>query len=851
MRRFVLFIVVMLALASGLSVGATPRSAVAPPQLRLHRTAFDAHAAGRSVPTAALTATRSYAIIQFHGPIGSADRAALERTGVKLLEYMPDYAYLVRGDAAQLDAAARLPQVYARRPFILADKLAPPLLRALARGDTTLTPLRIVAWPGAEDALRRDLRARHSVGAAVPTAELLHIAGLESVRWIEPMSRPRLLNDVARTIMRVDTAAWQGQGLFGVNQIVAVADSGLDTGVIATMSPDFAGRIIATHVLSAGGELGDQHGHGTHVAGSVAGAGVQSGATPAQHQYAGSFAGVAPEAQLVIQAFEALPDGTTIGIPNDYYTLFQQAYADGARIHTNSWGDHTGPIADTEASFGGYPSGAQRTDQFIWDHPDLAVFFAAGNSGADGTPGALGFCTGGNGIVDPDSLLSPGTAKNVVTVGAAETQRASGGASQTPWLLLSFCFATPPIATDLVSNNPNGMAAFSSRGPTDDGRAKPDIVVPGTDIISNRSHYPNAGTLWGPHNDHYSYSGGTSMATPLAAGAGALVREWLVARGIANPSAAAVKAALLSTSHDMAPGQYGTGATQEIPDTLPSSVAGWGRVDLGFMDAPAPYALWVDDHTTGISTGHQVSYADTAARPLEVRDSSQPLRVMLAWTDPPASLSAARQLVNDLDLRVIGPGGTVYHGNNVATGDRINNIEGIVIDTPPVGHYSVEVRGFNVPIATQPYALAVARSYAAAGQMTLTKTANPASYVQPSGLITYTLQARAQGGPLSSVVLSDTLPANTTFVSASGVYTRSGPNNSVIAWSVGSLAAGQTIARTLIVRVSPNASIGDTISNTSYSVSAAGVAPISHPPVNVTLQEPPPPKRMWIPLIAR
>ncbi|HET9222695.1 MAG TPA: S8 family serine peptidase [Roseiflexaceae bacterium] len=853
MRRFALLIVLILALASGFSAGATPRLVVAPPRLRLHRATFDVRAAGRTAPTAALAvaAPGPYAIIQFGGPIGPADRAALERTGVKLLEYLPEYAYLVGGDAAQLDAAARLPQVYARAPFTLADKLAPPLLRALARGDTTPTPLRIVAWPGAEEALQRDLRARRMVGAAVPTAELLQIAGLASVRWIEPMSRPRLLNDVARTIMHVDTAAWQGQNLFGANQVVAVADSGLDTGVMATISPDFAGRIIATHVLSAGGELGDQHGHGTHVAGSVAGAGVQSGANPGQHHYAGSFAGVAPEAQLVVQAFEALPDGTTIGVPSDYYTLFQQAYADGARIHTNSWGDYTGPIADPEASFGGYPSGAQRTDQFIWDHPDMAVFFAAGNSGADGTPGALGFCTGGNGVVDPDSLLSPGTAKNVVTVGAAETQRASGGASQTPWLLLSFCFATQPISTDLVSNNPSGMAAFSSRGPTDDGRTKPDIVAPGTDIISARSHYSNAGTLWGPYDDHYSYSGGTSMATPLAAGAGTLVREWLVALGIANPSSAAVKAALLNTAHDMAPGQYGTGLTQEIPDVRPNSVAGWGRVDLGFMDAPSPYALWVDDHTTGISTGQQVSYADTAARPLEVRDSAQPLRVMLAWTDPPASLSAARQLVNDLDLRVIGPSGTVYYGNNVATGDRINNVEGIVIDNPPVGQYSVEVRGFNVPIATQPYALAVARSFAEAGQMTLTKTANPASYVQPGGLITYTLQARAQGGPLSSVVLSDTLPANTSFVSASGAYTRSGPNNSVIAWSVGNLPAGQSVARTLTVRVSPTASNGETISNTSYSVSAAGVPPISHPPVNVVLQESLLTKRIWLPRIAR
>src|SRR6185295_2654750 len=163
-------------------------------------------------------------------------------------------------------------QVYARAPFTIADKLAPPLLRALARGDTNLGPLQIVAWPGAEGALRRDLRGlRLSSAAPADRQTLLQVAGLESVRWAEPLSRPQLLNDIARSIMHVDASAWQHYGLYGAGQIVAVADSGLDTGNPATLSPDFAGRIVATHVLSAGGDLGDWFGHGTHVAGSVAG----------------------------------------------------------------------------------------------------------------------------------------------------------------------------------------------------------------------------------------------------------------------------------------------------------------------------------------------------------------------------------------------------------------------------------------------------------------------------------------------------------------------------------------------------------------------------------------------------
>ncbi|HEX6291518.1 MAG TPA: S8 family serine peptidase [Herpetosiphonaceae bacterium] len=970
MRVFALFVLFTALVLSFVGIGATQVNALQVPHLRLHRATFDARAAGGSVPQAALNAASgSHAIIQFRGPITPADRAALEQAGVEVLEYVPDYAYLVRGGASELAAAARLPQVYARVPFTHADKLAPALLSALSRGETILGNLRIVGWPGDRGELERGLRsvAVNATGE-FSAAALVKVASLPAVRWIEPEGQPRLLNDVARTIMRVDQV-WQNRRLYGAGQTIAVTDSGMDTGDPATISPDFAGRLVATHVLSDGGDLADQHGHGTHVAGSVAGAGVQSGANPAQRQYTGSFAGAAPEARLVIQAFEVLSNGAVVGLNPDYYQLFTQSYNDGARLHTNSWGDYTGPATDPQAKFGGYPYGSQRVDQFMWDHPDMTIFFAAGNSGTDGKVGSNGFCSGGNGVIDPDSLLAPGTAKNVITVGASENLRLEGGMSDTPWFFLhpNWCFGTQPIATDLISNNVNGMAAFSSRGPTDDGRIKPDLVAPGTNIVSNKSHYPNASPQWGNHetNAHYVYSGGTSMATPLTAGAGVLTRQWLTLQGIANPSAAVVKATMLNTTADMGIGQYGTGTTQEMPNVRPNTVAGWGRTDVGFIAAPLPYKLWADDHTAGLSTGQIVEYSHTLNRPLDVLSSDQPLRVMLTWTDPAASLSAAKQLVNDLDLVVIGPDGTQYYGNNIATGDRTNNVEGVVINAPALGLYRVQVRGFNVPIATQPYGLTVGGPINQQGQLTVTKAANPAVEVEPGGLITYTLSLSAgskaitrptvltdtlplnvdfvsasnggvrtgaggsvikwsipglaanetitrslvvrvnQGTPentqivnadygaendfdvpgvgapvtvtvrtvpkgvltlsktanpsaevapsdlitytltvgaqnaaVSGVVLADTLPVDTTFVSASGAYTRSGPGNSIVSWNVGTLAQGQTTTRTLTVQVSPDAANGATISNATYRVSAADAPTVNGTPVNVTVRRP-------------
>lgn len=709
-------VVIALVCLSALAVALVAPTAAQPatgPLLRLHRGSDGGRAGGDLAAATALQAVAAeVAIIQFAGPITIADRAALERSGAKILEYLPDFAYLVRGDAVELATAAALPGVYRRVPMLVADKFAPALLHALSAGTLAKTlRVNVLAWPGHERELAAAL-AEQGLDTRQPlsAAQLLMAAQLPELRWIEPAFAPRLLNDRAREIIGVP-AVWEELGLYGAGQIVAVADSGLDTGVTETLSADFAGRIVATQVLSTGGSLADELGHGTHVTGTLAGSGALSGALPAEHRYNGSFAGVAPEASLVIQAFETNASGQVQGLGNDPYPIFARAYAEGARIHSDSWGGPTGvPFLDPEGYFGGYTTPAERTDAFVWEHPDMAIFFAAGNSGNDGDY-ALQFCLpNGDGWIDEDSLAAPGTAKNVITVGASESVRLQGNLTTLTWKDFDpTCYGREPLASDLLSDNANGMAAFSSRGPVDDGRVKPDLVAPGTSIVSSRSHHPSALSLWGEYsaNPHYVVAGGTSMATPLVAGAAVLVREWLGRQGMANPSAAALKAMLLNTTTDIAPGQYVVAGRQEIPSARPNSVAGWGRTSLEFLRTPAPYQFWLDDHTAGLVSGELVRYTSSARRPLTVRSSAQSLRVMLVWTDPPASLSAARQLVNDLDLVVRGPNGQEYRGNGTATPDRVNNVEGVVIEQPQLGSYSIEVQAYNVPIRAQPFALVV------------------------------------------------------------------------------------------------------------------------------------------------
>ena len=102
--------------------------------------------------------------------------------------------------------------------------------------------------------------------------------------------------------------------------------------------------------------------------------------------------------------------------------------------------------------------------------------------------------------------------------------------------------------------------------------------------------------------------GGTSMATPLTAGAAALTREWLIERrGYSNPSAALMKAALINGAADMSPGQYSS--PQEVPAQRPNNVTGWGRVDLqASLNPLLPRQVWLQDTTAGLSTGGQASY---------------------------------------------------------------------------------------------------------------------------------------------------------------------------------------------------------------------------------------------------
>jgi hypothetical protein len=636
-------------------------------------------------------------MVVFDGPIQPGWRTAVQEAGATIRAYLPDHALLVEAPLAARSAMRQLPHVAGLDEYRPVLKVQ-PLLAALSRQQPdlpvpitlqTFSPADVAALERAlETAGASDIRAAAGkrwglLRAVLPARAAVEFAQWPEVQWVEHHEPPRLLNDAARAADRLNADAVRDDfGLDGTGQIVAIADTGLDSGNPDTLHPDFTDRLI--HVFDIGRltNWSDTYYHGTHVAASLLGTGDASD---------GQYRGVAPGAGLVFQS--VMTASGSLALPDDLNELYQPPYDLGARIHSDSWGS---------AVNGEYTSDSMTTDEFLWDHPDMLVAFAAGNEGVDYNR---------DGVVDSLSMNAPATAKNVLSVGASESGRLPGGGGKTSatyggtW---GYDYRVPPISTDYISSSPDGapqgIVAFSSRGPTVDGRIKPDVVAPGTDIVSARSR-ASSSTGWGvlAGNTNYCFMGGTSMATPLAAGAATLVRQYAVdLRGMENPSGALLKAALAGGARSLAPGQYGTGIFQEIPDgPRPNNVEGWGQIDVGgtlFPTGGLQAILLEGPHALHTGGSHSLTFLVT---------TNAPLSVVMAYSDYPSALAAAVNLVNDLDLHLLAPGGAVLHPNGLDGPDDRNNLEGIEVALATPGVWTLNVTARNVPEGPQPYALYV------------------------------------------------------------------------------------------------------------------------------------------------
>ena len=643
---------------------------------------------------------RDVYLIQSEGVPTPEWRAAIEKTGAVIRSYIPENAYVVEADAEAWRALAKDVSYALLTPFKAKWRVDVSLTApeandgqnksqgndATAPGpvvcDVTLFDASYLEAVSARIAKLADCSVFPSVGSVVraklTAAAIAEVSSWFEVQWVEKHVPNVLQNNVAVDSARMNVkTVWPGGtsnlGLTGAGQVVAVADTGLDTGSSSTIHQDIRGRLVSAYALGRYNDWSDTDGHGTHVAGSVLGNGAQS---------SGSIKGTAYGARLIFQSVLDYDDELG-GLPTDLTTLFDQAYqpqnnTSGARIHSNSWG---APVS------GRYNSDSYGVDSFTFEHPDMLIVFSAGNEGVDANK---------NGVIDTDSMGAPATSKNCLTVGASENYRTSGGYSTYTWYDAWDDFPANPIRSDYISrpyNTYQGMVAFSSRGPCDDGRIKPDIVAPGSDILSLQSSR-TSDHGWGAYNSYYCYMGGTSMATPLTSGTAALVREWLASnRGISNPDGATVKALLLAGAKSLSPGQYGTGSYREIPSSYPNNVEGWGQVNLGNTLVNAKGIIIKDAQV--IAQGQSHTFSFTA-------QSGSPVSIIMAYADAPASLSSSKQLVNDLDLTVRTPSGGTLYPNSRSSADSVNNVEGVRISSAASGTYTVTVyaRLVSTPMST-------------------------------------------------------------------------------------------------------------------------------------------------------
>ncbi|AGL03807.1 S8 family serine peptidase [Desulfoscipio gibsoniae] len=559
---------------------------------------------------------------------------------------------LVRAGTEQRQALQKLPYIKNLAPYLPEQKIPADLgnppddtrgenAKAASTPDSTPVVVTVTLAESGDKAsvkkLIESLEGRVLDGAGgegrylrveLPASAVDQLAGSPRVLYIEKYNQPELLNDRARDIVGARPLAIPkfvtGTGLTGEGQTIGLADSGLDTGSMGNLHPDLesaAGekpRVIMLKSWAGVETPADVSGHGTHMAGTLVGSGKASD---------GKYTGVAPGASLYFQGIVDEDENTAP--PLDLRELFEPAYNANVRIHINGWGKKQNTYVSTTA----------QVDEYVRSRPDFLVIFGAGNSGAR-----------------EGSITAEANSKNALVVGASISPR-------------------PAFENNIGDSG--DVASFSSRGPTGDGRIKPELVAPGTSVISPASRLVKGNLAGRPD---YTVKQGTSMATAVTGGAAALLRQYFKEYGgNADPSAALMKATLIN----------GARRLEQEP-----AAAGFGLLDIGSTIMALQNGLYeaVDDNT-GLTGGDNITYEK------EITHPGAPLKATLSWTDPAAAPGARSALVNDLDLEVIGPDGKKYYGNDFdykGARDTSNNVEQVYIPDPAPGTYKIIVRGSSI-----------------------------------------------------------------------------------------------------------------------------------------------------------
>lgn len=598
------------------------------------------------------------------GPADPAWIGRLAACGLERLHVAHPFAEVVRGPPGALACALGLETsegyrvVRAAAPLPPRARLARSLWPALESGATVggLVAYGAEGGPaGSPPPVARSL--------AGPVGTLLE--ALPGITYLQPRLEPRTHLDLAvQPGLGGVEPVWSRLGLEGEGIVIAHNDTGVDLA-----HPDLGAGAVGD---SVGRVRYTDSGHGTHTAAVIVGRG--GAAAPVNDDACGDLLDPLPEVRGVAPAATLVTNNRFEDGLEEVPAAMAWAAAHGAVVSANSWG-----LVGPGGSGFAYSVEAAQVDAAVRDAAaagrppwPLTVVFSAGNLGPAG-----------------GTVSTPGTAKNAITVGATQNARCGS------WV--------PGIDP---GPDPDRVLSSSSRGPAQ-GRVKPDLVAPGSDLLAAESTDPYAVVPWDQPwtGGRYALATGTSQAAALVAGAAGLVTEHLwYLRGV-RPSPAAVKASLVAGAVDLG---------------RPLDEQGSGRLDLERAIAGPPggsVTVLDSDRTTPLASGASWQ------RTVEVASASVPLTVVLTWTDVPGEADAIHPLVNDLDLVLEAPDGTWYRGNRLdgrwsapdpgPVADGVDTVEVVRVRAPPPGIWAVTVRAASVPLPPpgldgQDYALVIA-----------------------------------------------------------------------------------------------------------------------------------------------
>jgi len=603
---------------------------------------------------------RAHVFLQFDKIPDQAERKALAARGVELLQYIPDQAWFASvPTTVALDELVRTDAVRWVGPIQPADKVNPTLwkravpayaLEANGNYRLVLVFFKDVQLSDAQSIVSK-LGGRivneqwrfQRLDISIPPDAFDALLNADILQWAEEGPPPiELHNDGSRAALNVNAVQAAPYNLTGQGVQIGQWELGAPQN-----HTDFGTRRLGAQTGS--GAAHDIE-HATHVAGTMLGDGSVSG---------GTYRGMATGAQFYFY--------DTAGHPGEYNAAIN---TDGIDLSQNSWG--YGVDNTNCADYGNYTAEVSTLDGIVTGSQGrrIPIVYSSGNDRNDGDCGQSvvpPFLT----VNDYGTLPPNSTGKNTIVVGG-------------------------------TNSNDDSITLFSSIGPTDDGRVKPDVVAPGceNDRIDlgqpGRNDAIPGQTIWStiPTNT-YGGDCGTSMAAPAVSGiVSMLIEQYRTTYG-SDPLPSSMKAALIHTATD-------------LPNPGPDYVFGYGLVNA---QAAADAVIAREIQEDSVANG------DTDTFLVGVTRCQATLRVTLVWDDPAAAANADPALVNDLDLVVTDPNGGIHrpwvldHTNpdiTATTGvDNLNNVEQVVVPTPEDGIYVVTISGTNVPEGPQPFSLAI------------------------------------------------------------------------------------------------------------------------------------------------